>query len=673
MPDKSSNLGQFWQELKRRKVVRVITVYAAATFVILELVSIIEEPLQLPDWTLELVIVLLCIGFIITVIFSWIYDITPEGIERTKPATKAEKEVPEKSSRVNAWKIATFISVIIIVGLIIFHAVGERKQAEDLRILDKSIAILPFINDSPDEENAYFINGIMEEILFNLQSIKELRVPGRTSVEQYRNNPKPIPEIASELNVAYIIEGSGQRYGNKIRLRVQLVEGAKDKHLWADSYDEEINEPKDVFRIQSQIAKSIASELQTVITPGEKEIIEKVPTTSLTAYDFYQRGREELIKYWLDYNNKEALERAEDLYRKAIEYDSAFALAYTGLADVYWEKNFGKAFSTEKFLDSILILTDIALSFDNQLSEAYVIRGNYYWVNNYNKEQIINEYDKAIKFKPNNWLAYHQKGRLYLEYDLIKTIDNFHKAASLHRGSLLPGIYGRLSKAYAHAGFKEKAIYYAKEALKLDDDSAAYYRSLADWEFGIDTHEKSIEFGEKSYAIDSTNWRVIYTLGLNHIWLGRYEEGLEYYIKLENILKTRGAKDYPELLYLFGYGYWVNGFKKEAEVYFNTAIELWDRLFELDRLMVGDDLFVYYQLAALYAFLGDEDKAYENLRLLNQLQMMPNWMIANIKDDPMLDSIRYEPEFQQIVRDLEAKYQAENERVRKWLEEQGML
>ena len=323
MPDSPNKLSQFWQELKRRKVLRVITVYAAVAFIILQLVEILAPSLRLPEWTMNLILVLLIVGFIIAVILSWIYDVHPEGgIVKTEPAKKISEESVLPSSK--SWKIATYISFVVIVALIVLNIIPRTGKKE---ILDKSIAVLPFINDSQDKDNEHLINGIMEDLLINLQSIKELRVPGRTSIEQYRNNPKPIPEIASELNVVYILEGSGQRYGKKIRLRVQLVEGATDKHIWADSYDEEINEPEDIFRIQSKIAKSIAAELQAVITPEEKEIIEKTPTTSLTAYDFYQRGREKYIQYRLDDDNIEALKRAEELYHKALDYDSAFAQA----------------------------------------------------------------------------------------------------------------------------------------------------------------------------------------------------------------------------------------------------------------------------------------------------------------------------------------------------------
>ena len=277
MPSSPKKLSQYWQELKRRNVVRVVTVYAGAAFVIIELINNITEPLHLPEWTPTLVIVLLAIGFPIAIIFSWIYDIHPEGgMVKTEPAEKMKADdIPRLSS---GWRIASYISFVVIVGLIVLNVLSRSGKKE---MLEKSIAVLPFINDSPDEENTYFINGIMEEVLLNLQSIKELRVPGRTSVEQYRTQNKSIPEIAEELGVNYIVEGSGQKYGDRIVLRVQLLEGATDKHLWGDSYEKEITSTEVIIGIQSQIAQAIAAELQAVITPEEKLIIEKIPTTDL--------------------------------------------------------------------------------------------------------------------------------------------------------------------------------------------------------------------------------------------------------------------------------------------------------------------------------------------------------------------------------------------------------
>jgi len=239
-----------------------------------------------------------------------------------------KQRIPKKKL---IWLLSGLVLVVIVIAaLFVFNVTGIRNIFKDDIDLEKSIAILPFINDSPDEENVYFINGIMEEVLNNLQTIRDLRVISRSSVEQYRDATRPtLPEIAKKLGVNYIVEGSGQKYGNKVRLRVQLIEATKDKHLWAKSYEKEIAGTEDIFGIQSGIAVAIAGELKAIITPEEKQIIEKTATISLTAYDFYQRGREELLKYWSD-NNREALERAEDFYLKALHNDTAFALAYTG-------------------------------------------------------------------------------------------------------------------------------------------------------------------------------------------------------------------------------------------------------------------------------------------------------------------------------------------------------
>jgi len=664
MPDSPSKLSQFWQELKRRKVVRVITVYAAAAFVVLELVDILAPSLGLPDWTLNLVLILLIVGFVIAVNVSWIYDLHPEGgIVKTAPTHRVKAEEVPKSS--NSWKIASYISFIVIVGLIVLNIIP--RASNNRKVLEKSIAVLPleYLSENPNKE--YLANGVLDAITGHLSMIEGLRVMPRTSVEQYRENKKSAKEIGEELDVSYLIEGSFLMIENQVKLTIQLVVAEEGDHLFFKEYDRDY---KDIIVVQSEVAKTIAKEIEVAITPEEKLRIEKVPTTNLTAYDFYQRGREEYYKYKLDDNNREALERAEDLYHYAIEEDSTFALAYVGLANVYRRKHYWEEFFSENFLDSVLVLADIALSFDDQLAEAYVIRGDYYRANN-EIEQAIEEYDKAIRLNPNHWMAYWYKGHLYRDDDFVKTIDNYQKAASLYRGPLLPQIYRSLGSAYARVGFKEKGIYYIKEKLKLDNDSAEYYSSLAETEGTYGNFEKAIEFRKKSFAIDSTDVWNIFMIGTRYMVLGQKEESLEYYKKYEKRLETLDRLD-PHCIFDLGYSYWVNGFKEEAEQYFSTGLEYYSKMIELDRNQ-HKDIHTYHTLAAIYAFRGDKDKAYEYLRLINQRQRMPLWMIRVLKDAPLFDSIRDEPEFQQIVREVEAKYQAEHERVRKWLEENDML
>ncbi|KPL16604.1 MAG: hypothetical protein AMS23_09030 [Bacteroides sp. SM1_62] len=667
MPENAKDPHSFFQELKRRKVIRVIIIYAAAALAILEAVDIIFPRMGFPDWTVTFVIFLLIIGFIITVILSWIYDITPEGIEKTKPSKEVKEGVPEKSSAVNAWKIASITSVVVIVGLIIFNIFGRRGKVEDLGILDKSIAVLPFKSLSADPEKQYLADGVMDAILLHLSKIKDLRVMARTSVEQYRETDKTATAICQELDVAFLLEGSFQKYGNQARLIVQLIEPGREGHIWAKEYDRNWT---DIFSVQSEVAQAIARELQAVITPEEEQLIEKTPTTSLTAYDFYQRGREEHFKYWLDNDNRDALKRAEDLYYQALEYDSAFAQAYTGLAWVYMNKHYWETFLTENFLDSMLILADIALSYDDQLSEAYRIRGDYYSRHNKN-EQAINEYDKAIKFNPNNWMAYHGKGSVYGHDNLVNHIDNYHKAASLNRGSLLPAIYRSLSNALAISGFIEKAVYYENEALKLDNDSATYYKSLMNYEDYRGNYKKAIEYGEKSYAIDSTDRRVIYLLGCHCMFLGQNEESLEYLKKYERRLEVLNIPE-PTHKNRIGYAYLANGFEDKAKYYFEDGLEFLNKMIEKDR-HDRMDFFTIYNLAAINAILGDRDKAYDNLRVVAKNERMPLYMTTLINSDPLFDDIRDEPEFQQIFQDIKNKYQAEHERVRKWLKENDML
>ncbi len=671
MSQPSNKISILWQELKRRKVVRVITVYAAAAFVILELVDIIAEPLKLPSWLIPVVIVLLSIGFIIAIILSWIYDVKPEGgIVRTEPAYKVKEQDIPKSS--NSWKIASYFSFVVIVGLIVLNIIPRSSRSEVKEILDKSIAVLPFVNESSDEENTYFINGIMQDLLLNLQSIKDLRVLGRTSVEQYRNSTKSIPEIAEELSIQYLIEATGQRYGNTFVLRIMLLEGEKDEQVWGDKFELEIKSAEDFVSLQSTIAKSIATELEAIITPEEKELIEKIHTTNLTAYDFYQRGREEYLKISLFADNTDILNKAGNFYYKALEYDSTFARAYAGLAGVYFWRDYQGTVFSENYLDSVRILSDIALSYNDQLTEAYTVRG-FYYENLGDNEQAITEFDKAIKLNPNDGMPYYGKGLLYAYDDFIKAIDNFQIAASLNRGSELPEILGRISWMYEWAGFTEKAIHFNHEALNLDGDSVEYYRRAGNIEYSKPGDpEKSIEFSEKGYAIDSSNHlEISRLLAYRYMVLGQNEEALKYCkINLE-LHKDQGQSPF-HVMREIGYVYWQMGNKEKAEYYFNEYIINSNKIIELGG-EVGHAFMSRYFLASVYAFRGEKDKAYENLRIFNLRQIMPSWMVVRIKNDPLFDSIRDEPEFQQIVRNVEAKYQAEHERVRQWLEDNDML
>jgi TolB-like protein len=381
-----------------------------------------------------------------------------EVCQDSKVTEDAKKSITITKKRLIGLVSGLILLIVIVVSVLFFtNIIGRGKQIKEL---EKSIAILPFINESPVDSNKYFINGIMEEILTNLQKIKDFRVLSRTSTDQYKGPDRPsIPEIAKKHNVNYIVEGSGQKYGNKFVLRVQLITGKNERHLWAKSYDREIKKTTDIISMQSEIAQLIASELKATITPEEKQQIEKTPTASLTAYDFYQRGREEERKFALinlsaisDFSlgsaenpsNIQAIERAKIMYSTALKYDSTFALAYVGLASVYWNKNYYKEYFSGDFLDSVPYLAEKALSLDDKIPDAHNILGMYYDEKG-NHNQALEEYDKAIKLNPNDWMAYAGKG----------DIKSLRIAASLNHGLELPQIIGTLAASYFDAGFIE--------------------------------------------------------------------------------------------------------------------------------------------------------------------------------------------------------------------------
>jgi TolB-like protein len=576
------------------------------------------------------------------------------------------KSSPKKNLKI---KIIAGTSIVLTLFVLGYFIVPKLFKVQEL--LEKSIAVLPFINDSPDQENTYFINGIMDEILNNLQKIKDFRVLSRTSVEQYRGSTKSsLPKIAKELDVNYIVEGSAQKFDNKFVLRIQLIAANNERHLWGESYEQEIHGTNDIIKIQSQIAKSIAAELQAIITPEEKQLIEKTPTKSLIAYDFYQRGRDEYTKYLNDNNNIAVLHKAENLFHKALKYDSTFAQAYTGLAGVYHGKYYYKEYFSQKFLDSTLILANMALSFDDQLAEAYYVRGDYYIQKGLTK-QAIEEFDKTIKFNPNDWMAYYGKGNLYFDNDLLKSIENFQIAASLNHGSELPLILVGLGKSYFSAGFIVKTKDICIEIFKLLGDSPQYMGYLAQIEYNQGNYENALEFLMRGYTMDSTDVEILANLGLCYSFLDQFKESLKYYKKYVERIKALGQFDL-EGTQRIGYAYWKNGYRKEAGYYFDKQIEYCKSSIQNNRPFALSKQ-SYYELAGVYAFIGDKEKAYENLRIFNQRKSMELYRVTIIKNDPLFNSIWNEPEFQQIVRDVEGKYQADHERVRKWLEEQGML
>jgi TolB-like protein len=553
------------------------------------------------------------------------------------------------------------IGAIIVVALFLFNIVGGEKQTKGI---EKSIAVLPFkmLSDEPDKQ--YLADGMMDAILLHLSKIEDLRVMSRTSTSQYREPNKTMTEIGRELGVQYLLEGSFQKYGDDVRLIVQLIKTGKEGHLWANEYDRKWD---DILLVQSEVAKTVANELRTVITPEEKELIEKVPTSDLNAYDLYLKAN----SYQEDYSktkNLDSYQKAVSFYLASTDIDSSFAKAYTGLANAYWNRYYWESYFKENFLDSCLALANIALSFDDQLDEAYYLKGRYYYARAQFEEAMYN-FEKALKINPNYYSAYSGKGWILLEVmnDYVKGLETFHKALNLISGNERPSLLRDIGESYRCVGFFDKAKDFYQEALILDGDSAIYFGCMVYLEYAMENFENAMLFDEKASKIDTPYWDCVECYNIS----GKDQEAYRIAKKMVEQLKKSGT---PSLIFSqrIGYAYWKAGKYKEAEYYFDEQIKYGLESIKLARSFASG-IPVYYDLAATYAFLGDKNKAYQYLDKFNTLNFYPSWLISLAKNDPLFDSIHNEERFQKILQNMEAKYQAEHERVRKWLEEQGEI
>src|SRR5262245_58733536 len=310
-----SMTSTFFEELQRRKVYRVAAAYVVAAGFLIQMASAAFPAWELPNWSLRLVIVLLLIGFPIAVILAWAYDITPQGIKGT-PTLGIHRR------RNLILLVATAVILSSSAGFLLLPWAVREK-------VDKSVAVLPFENLSSDPDNAYFADGIQEEVLTRLAKIADLKVISRASTQQYQSKPGNFAEIAKELGVANILEGSVQKAGNQVRVNVHLVNAKTGSQLWAETYDRKLS---DIFVVESEIAKGIAASLQAEITGREEQALAAKPTSNPEAYDAYLRGL--AFEARSNYSS-DALFKAIDYYDLAVRLDPNFALAWARLSGVH--------------------------------------------------------------------------------------------------------------------------------------------------------------------------------------------------------------------------------------------------------------------------------------------------------------------------------------------------
>src|SRR2546423_204109 len=334
----------FFAELKRRNVYKVAVAYAIVAWLLIQVATQVFPFFEIPNWAVRLVVLLVILGFPIALFLAWAFEITPEGIKRAEDVD-LNQSITHRTGRKLIW--TTVVLGVLAAGLLAFQllrSVGTdrravrsveveedgRRSAASLPIAEKSIAVLPFENLSRDPDNAFFTDGVQDEILTDLAKIADLKVISRTSVMQYKSGAqRNLREIAQQLGVAHLLEGSVQRAGGKVRVNAQLIDARTDAHQWAENFDRDI---ADVFAIQSEIAKAIADQLQAKLSPSEKTAIEQKPTSDVTAFDLYNRAKNILLTTSFNANVQSLYFQAVDLLNQAVARDPSFFEAYCQLA-----------------------------------------------------------------------------------------------------------------------------------------------------------------------------------------------------------------------------------------------------------------------------------------------------------------------------------------------------
>lgn len=460
-----------WSELKRRNVVRVALAYAVVAWFIVQAADIMLENFGAPGWVFKTVSGLLALGFPLALFLSWAYELTPDGVKRSEQVSETETIAPRTGRRIDRLIVIGLLAVIsILVVERVWFAGGEsdsaaevqtesaaaavlagtdgERRADTVSAAEKaSIAVLPFTNMSADAQQEFFADGITEDILTRLAAIGELRVISRTSIMRYKGSDKSLPEIAAELGVSHILEGSVRRAGDQVRITGQLIRADDDAHLWAESFDREL---ADIFAVQTEIAGRIVDALALQLTEGERQRLQSQGTDNAQAYEHYLLGRAQLNKSYSDFAEIAALEdAAEARFRAALELDPDYADAWTGLGRVALGRLGDDAERDEAHYQTAVDAARRAIRLAPQSASGYVYLGWAYLARGL-AEAAAEQFRLAAEIEPDS-------------------VDVLSAQAAIHRSE------GRLADAVR---LLDRAVRIEPGDANLHDDLADTYRRL---------------------------------------------------------------------------------------------------------------------------------------------------------------------------------------------------
>ncbi len=665
--DKSVAMTSFFEEAKRRKVYRVAAAYIIAAGGIIQLASAAFPAWELPNWALRLVIVLLLIGFPIALILAWAYDITAQGVRATPTAAG-----PRSHRRRNiVMLVLTGVAVSAAAGFFLLPRVSAHK-------CDKSIAVLPFENLSDEKENAYFADGIQDDVLTNLSKIGDLKVISRTSVMPYRGKGSNVREIGKALGVGAILEGSVRRMGNRVRVNVQLINADTDEHMWAEDYDRDLT---DVFAIQTDLAQQIVRELQAKLSPMEKAQIERRPTQNGEAYLAFVQAHDLSTR---PDKFRGDIENAEQLFERATKLDPNFAEAFAGLA---WIDNwmYHTFDPTAARKEKARAAAEEALRLQPNLPEAHLALGFYYYYCERDYQNALREFAIAKLSLPNSAEVYMAIGSIERRQGKwAQSTGNFEKAVSLSpRDSFIlvnladnyranknfetaDKILGRAIEA-APNSLSARA---AKAMLPLDwkGDLSMMEKDLADTPPGVDP-EGLVTFGRVQLLMLQRKFpealAVLKQLSPDLSHDSKPREFLEgaIYTFLNDREKARSAFEHARPIAeqslreapndafrhaLLGQILAGLGEKEAAISEGKRAVNL---LPESQDALEGPKATL--ELAKIYTWTGETDQA---LFLLDHSLSTPSGItVSSLKLDPVWDPLRSDPRFQALIDKHDAK------------------
>jgi len=519
MSNSPNKLAQLWQELRRRRVIHVIIVYATAAFVIIELVNNVFEPLSLPDWTPTMAIVILIIGFPFAIIFSWIFDVSAKGITRTENAS----------------------------------------TSDNLSIFENSIAVLSFQDMSPEKNQEYFCDGIAEEIINALTHVESLKVIARTSAFAFKDKQVDIREIGQKLNVEALLEGSVRKDGKRLRVTAQLIKVLDGSHLWSDSYDRDMT---DMFAIQDEISLAIVDVLKVKLLGEEKSSMAIRHSVDKEVYNLYLKGN-----YYAQLLTAKGLEQATGYYEQALKKDPEFALVYIGKAILCWYSTlWGNTRPKEAYPKAGEYISK-ALKIDNTLGEAHSVKGIINTYYHWNFEEAELDFQKALQLKPSSAL-------IHLYYSFLLTTSERHKEA-ISEAKIAQELDPLSCKINAHVGaayFYGRQFSSAKRELQaviaMNPNYYTAYSTLGHTYMGMFRFKKGISTYEKAAELSEHAPLDVATLAIAYYALGKKAQAQ---LLFEDLEKRAYTEYIPSLLFYMIDRY--QGNEDQAFKWFEKACE----------------------------------------------------------------------------------------------------